>query len=159
MTDLLRDTVFGHLLRYLTKGRVLQYMEEKDPTLWKQYIDREQTYNMAIYGHPELAPNEQKEKDGQLQTPAEPPNGISTPSDESASTLATEKTQPGDDNGHQMHTALTNQRVDTEKGRDATMVSWWGDDDPEVWTLLQYRISGAKSTGVVYESHLVSTDT
>ena len=51
MSELIRDTVVGHILRFLTKGRVLQYAEEKDPSLWKQYLDRDQSKNMALYGH------------------------------------------------------------------------------------------------------------
>ena len=131
MPDLLRDSVFGHLVRFLTKNRVFQYPEEKDPALWKRYLDREQTRNMALYGHPILSPEEQKEKDSQVQTPPQSASGFHTPTDESADTLAKEKTQTLD-GGHQMHSTLTNQRVDTERGRDASMVSWYGDDDPEV---------------------------
>ena len=150
MTDLIRDTVFGHLLRYITKGRVLQYMEERDPSLWKQYIDREQTYNMAMYGHPELALHEQKEKDSQAQTPMDQSDNIRTPSDRSASTLTQEKTQI--DRQHQLHSALTNQRVDTERGRDATMVSWWGEDDPEVRSLLREVEIMRRVPGVSHDS-------
>ena len=131
MPDIIRDSAFGQVVRLLTKNRVFQYPEEKDPSLWKRYLDREQTRNMAIYGHPILTPEEQKEKDSQAQTPAEPASDVHTPLDESVDTLAKEKTQPIE-GGHIMHSTLTNQRVDTEHGRDASMVSWYGDDDPEV---------------------------
>ena len=111
MTDLIRDTVFGHFVRLITNGRFFQYAEEKDSSLWKQYIDREQTRNMAMVGNPEgMEPDEKKDQ------------GAS--SEESSQTRAEEQ--------NQLHSTLTGQRVDPEKGRDATMVTWFGDNDPEV---------------------------
>ena len=62
MSELIRDTVFGHMVRFITKGKVLQYAEEKDPSLWKQYLDRNQTKNMALYGHPEDETPEEKQE-------------------------------------------------------------------------------------------------
>ena len=53
MSDLFCDTVFGHAVRFSTKARYLQFVEEKDPSKWKQYIDRNQTKNMALYGRPD----------------------------------------------------------------------------------------------------------
>ena len=61
MSDLFRDTVFGHAVRFITKGRYLQFVEEKDPSIWKQYIDRNQTKNMALYGHPDDESSEEKQ--------------------------------------------------------------------------------------------------
>ncbi|KAL9131078.1 MAG: hypothetical protein Q9217_000901 [Psora testacea] len=123
-----------------------KYMEEKDPSLWKVYLDRDQTRNMAMYGHPELIEEEQKEKESKAQTPAElsspaelASNGT-TPSGESAKTLTQEETH-----GHHMHSTLTNQRVDTEKGRDASMVSWFGDNDPED-VMKTFGVSQVKAT-------------
>ncbi len=115
MAELLRDTVFGHLVRLITKGKVLQYAEEKDPSLWKQYIDREQTKNMALFGNLEGTESEEK-KDH-------------SPSEESSQTRNGDADQP---EHNRLHSTITAQRVDTEKGRDTTMVTWFGDDDPEV---------------------------
>ncbi|KAG8533467.1 uncharacterized protein KY384_002250 [Bacidia gigantensis] len=123
MTELIRDTVFGHLVRLVTRNRMLQYMEEKDPSLWKQYLDRDQTRNMALFGHPQLTTEEQEQ-----QKEKESPETPSTASDSTLPETPTER-QP---HRHQMHSTLTAQRVDTEKGRDLSMVSWWGDNDPEV---------------------------
>ena len=119
MAELIRDTVFGHCVRFITKGRVLQYAEEKDPSLWKQYIDRDQTINMALYGNPQGTEPEEKKHEGDT-----------SPSSEDSS-----QTRAGDVNQrehNQLHSTITAQRVDTEKGRDTTMVTWFGDDDPEV---------------------------
>ncbi|GIK07614.1 hypothetical protein Aspvir_003280 [Aspergillus viridinutans] len=37
MTTLMRDSVAGHAIRLLTKGRFFKYAEEKDPSLWQRY--------------------------------------------------------------------------------------------------------------------------
>ncbi|MCJ1403583.1 hypothetical protein MMC11_006806 [Xylographa trunciseda] len=51
MSELIRDTVFGHLLRYLTGGKLFPYAEDRDPSLWKRYIHDEKTMRMAHHGH------------------------------------------------------------------------------------------------------------
>lgn len=119
MAELIRDTVFGHFVRLLTKGRVLQYAEEKDPKLWKQYVDREQTRNMALFGNIEGTEPEEKNESKDV-----------LPSSEESSQTRTEDADGREHN--QLHSTLTAQRVDTEKGRDTTVVTWFGDDDPEV---------------------------
>ncbi|KAL6718125.1 GTPase-activating protein [Lecanora helva] len=115
MTELIRDTVFGHFVRLVTGGKVLQYAEEKDDRLWKHYINRDQTRNMAIYGNPEGTEAEKKEIG---------------PSSENSSQTRTGDREERPHN--QLHSTLTAQRVDTEKGRDVTMVTWFGDNDPEM---------------------------
>lgn len=127
MAELIRDTVFGHFVRLITRGRVLQFAEERDPSLWKQYIDREQTRNMALFGNPEgTEPEERKEKQDA---------DTATPSSEGSSQT---RTGDADQQEHgQLSSTITGQRVDTEKGRDTTMVTWYGDDDPEVWTIIK----------------------
>ena len=115
MAELIRDTVFGHCVRFITKGKLLQYAEEKDPRLWKQYIDRDQTINMAIYGNPE----------------GTEPKDTSPSSEDSSQTRTADVGQP---EHNQLHSTITAQKVDTEHGRDMTMVTWFGDNDPEVAT-------------------------
>lgn len=152
MSDLVRDTLFGHFIRLVTKQKYLQYAEEKDSRLWKQYLDRDRTLNMAMYGHPDLSPEEQKEKDLRFGS-----NGDSgDDEDEQARDAPAKKRSAADAEGekiaravskqttheHQLHSALTNQRVDTEKGRDAAMIGWFGDDDPEVrWMMLSFSLA------------------
>ena len=121
MSELIRDTVFSHLVRLVTKGRVLQYAEEKDPSLWKRYLDHDQTKNMAIYGKPEGTPEEKREKE---TSPAGNKN-VSSSSEESS------RTRSGDGE-QQLHSTITGQKIDPEKGRDTSMVTWFGDNDPEV---------------------------
>lgn len=119
MSEIVRDTVFGHLLRLATKGRVLQYAEERDATLWKQYIDRDQTKNMALYGNPEGVAAEEYQKE----------QVAGGPSEDSSST---QSANAGQREHGQLSSTITGQRIDTEKGRDTAMVTWYGDDDPEV---------------------------
>lgn len=122
MAELIRDTVFGHFVRLITKGRVLQYAEEKDPELWKKYTDREQTKDMALFGNPEGIFSEEK----QDREDTSPSSGNSSQT----------RTADEDSQEHnQFHSTITGQRVDTEKGRDATMVTWFSDDDSEVCAL------------------------
>lgn len=139
MSELIRDTAFGHLVRFLTKGRALQYAEEKDPSLWKQYLNRDQTKNMALYGHPgDETPEEKQERESVPVSETQSStngngngkgngNGASL-SDESSQTRA-------GDGEHQLSSTLTGQKIDPEKGRDVTMVTWFGDNDPEVRTI------------------------
>lgn len=132
MSELIRDTVFGHLVRLITKGRVLQYAEEKDPSLWKQFLDREQTKNMALFGHQgDESPDEKLERESApvSETQSNVNVNVNRPdlSEESSQTRAGDAEQ-------QLSSTVTGQRIDPEKGRDITMVTWFGDNDPEVRT-------------------------
>ena len=130
MSDLIRDTVFGHLVRFITKGRVLQYIEEKDPSIWKQYINRDQTKNMALYGHPhDDTPDEKQERES---SPASETQSNVT-GDISGAKMSGRSSQTNAEDGeHQLSSAITGLKIDPEKGRDTTMVTWFGEDDPEV---------------------------
>ena len=130
MSDLFRDTVFGYVVRFITKGRYLQFVEEKDPSIWKQYIDRNQTKNMALYGHPDdESPGEKQESESAQvsETPSQANGNVNGAdlSEESSQTRA-------GDGEHQLSSTMTGQKIGPEKGRDVTMVTWFGDDDPEV---------------------------
>jgi DHA1 family multidrug resistance protein-like MFS transporter len=61
MKELIRDTVFGHGLRLITRGRVLQYEEDRDPSLWKR-IDKEKSGKMAHHGTTEDEEKEEEEE-------------------------------------------------------------------------------------------------
>jgi hypothetical protein len=41
--ELFRDTVAGQLLRVVARGKVLQYEEDRDPSVWKRYVDKEKS--------------------------------------------------------------------------------------------------------------------
>ena len=130
MSDLFQDTVFGHAVRFISKGRVIQFAEERDSSLWKQYLDRDQTKNMALYGHPgDQTPEEKQERDSapvsEMQSYAHTNGNGAISSEESSQTRV-------GDGEHQLSSTITGQRIDPEKGRDVTMVTWFGENDPEV---------------------------
>lgn len=109
MTDLIRDTAVGHFLRLVTRGRVLQYAEDEDPSLWKKYLSEEKTARMVRLGHP-----------GQLSHDDPPP----LPSSEESS-----RTRAGSD--QQQINGPTGRSIDQEKGRDVNVVDWFDENDPE----------------------------
>ena len=138
MSELIRDTVFGHLVRFITKGRLLQYAEEKDPSLWKQYLDRNQTKNMALYGHPEDETPEEKQARESAPV-SETQSNVNLNSDVNGANRSDESSQTGAGDGeHQLSSTITGQKIDPEKGRDTTMVTWFGNNDPEVRGYPQY---------------------
>lgn len=102
MSDLFRDSFFGHFLRLVTNGRVLHYPEELDPSIWQRYVNEKKSANMAMYGKTEVPEDDSKD----------------TPRDSNSPT-------PYNENG-------VHRQVDSEKGRDVYLVDWYGPDDPEV---------------------------
>ena len=133
MSDLFRDTVFGHAVRFIFKGRFFQFAEEKDASLWKQYLDRKQTKNMALYGDPSGQPHEDKHERESAPV-SETHSRANSNADGAKFSEESSQTRTGDGE-HQLSSTLTGQKIDPEKGRDVTMVTWFGDNDPEVWTL------------------------
>ena len=108
MADLIRDTVFGHFVRLITKGRYLPYAEERDPELWKRYIHYEKTGQMARHGRLGPLPTNHRRE---------------TESNESSQTRASE---------NQPTNVLSGHKIDQEKGRDVNIVDWYSNTDPEV---------------------------
>lgn len=51
MSDLLRDTVFGQLIRLLFGNRIHKFPDEVDPNLWKQCLREEGVEASSISGH------------------------------------------------------------------------------------------------------------
>lgn len=130
MTEIIRDTVFGHIVRFISKGRLLQYAEERDPKLWKQYLDHEQTKNLALNGSAEGPPSEEKREESTADL-SETSSRTRAEDQEQEHQMGRARTAE-EEREHQLHSTTTGQRIDTEKGRDIAMVTWFGDDDPEV---------------------------
>jgi DHA1 family multidrug resistance protein-like MFS transporter len=61
VADLIRDSPFGHIVRLVTRNKVFQYPEERDPELWKKYVNQEKSGYMAHHGTAE-APEEESEE-------------------------------------------------------------------------------------------------
>jgi len=49
MSDLIRDSAFGRLVRSASGNKYFTYAKERDPSLWKKYVheDDGHTYNIA----------------------------------------------------------------------------------------------------------------
>lgn len=127
MRELIRDTVVGHLLRLATKGKALQYEEERDPSLWRRYIDKEKSGRMARHGNVEEEKNEEDNNDtgeqGQQRSGVAEGNTTANPRNSSDTRVGS---------GEAQRNKVSGVPVDPEKGRDVTIVTWFGDDDPEV---------------------------
>lgn len=128
--DLVRDSIFGHFVRLATHGKVFPYPEERDPSIWKQYVDLPKTSNMAHHGdagvlaedkqeHPSrTSSNTQYDEESPKELPAEAPTGSA----------------PGEKDGNAITRGLSKIEVDPQKGRDVQIVGWNGENDPEVTT-------------------------
>ena len=106
--ELIRESAFGQIVRLITRNKVFQYPEEKDLSFYEKYINHDKSRNMAVHGSTE--PPEDFEKKHAAKSPQDPESSTSTIADNEASRYPT----------------------DPEKGRDVTMIDWYGPDDPEV---------------------------
>lgn len=124
MTELIRDTVFGHFLRLVTGGKVLPYEEDRDSSVWQRYVDKEKSARMADHGHTGEEEKEegQERNNGQLRVDREPERD---PTSENSS-----NTRAG--SGDVQRNDVSGVIVDPEKGKDVNVVTWFGDNDPEV---------------------------
>jgi hypothetical protein len=117
--DIIRDSPFGHIVRLVTRNKVFQYPEERDPSLWKKYVSQEKSGYMAHHGTAE-APEEESDELRNAR-------GIRERESD-------EETQVGEDVNE-----ASGVRIDPEKGRDKHVVDWYGPDDPAVRLLLSRR--------------------
>ncbi|GME31185.1 Major facilitator superfamily [Neofusicoccum parvum] len=111
MREIFQDTIFGHLVRLVSRGKYLQYAEERDPSLWQQYIDHEKPEDAA---------------------PRQPALPREESDDERKRSVDAEK--EGDDSD----TLPPRDQADAENGRDVLMVTWWGSNDtenPQNWSI------------------------
>jgi len=146
VADIIRDSPFGHIVRLMTRNKVFQYPEEKDQSVAIRYYNTEKTRNMARYGStsvPEDKQNKEKENiDGeptqasaqhQGSTADAPDNGATEQAEAPPHHRSTGSITSGDtrvDMQRQVSN-VTGTPVDSERGRDLTVVDWDGPDDPE----------------------------
>jgi DHA1 family multidrug resistance protein-like MFS transporter len=114
MSTLIQDSVVGQAIRILTKGRFFKYAEEKDPSLWQQYINLEKSGEMAHKGR--IAGDRIPDED--VLTPTQPVSRIPSTAWEHR--------------GHRFQ-GLTGVRINPEHGKDVSVVEWWDENDSEVW--------------------------
>ncbi|KNG51256.1 benomyl/methotrexate resistance protein [Stemphylium lycopersici] len=124
MSDLIRDSAFGHIVRLVTRKKYLQYPEEKDPELWKKYVNQEKSGYAAYHGSTE-APENAGDVDELTQAHGVRSRDQRHDSDDSSRTVGDGVNEP------------SGVRVDPEKGRDYHVVDWYGPDDaanPRNWS-------------------------
>jgi DHA1 family multidrug resistance protein-like MFS transporter len=114
VADLIRDSPFGHIVRLVTRNKVFQYPEERDPELWKKYVHEEKSGYMAHHGTAE--PPEEESEDLN--------NARGVRARDSDSSV---RTEVGDG-----YNVASGAKVDPEKGKDKHVIDWYGDDDPQV---------------------------
>ncbi|KAI9727532.1 MAG: hypothetical protein M1828_006474 [Chrysothrix sp. TS-e1954] len=140
MSELIRDTAFGHLVRFVTNKRYLQYEEEKNPSVWKRFVNEEKSGNFAHHGtadpHGEDSDTEEHpahaafggvrtrdEMEEKQRLEGKELNGSPGESDRT-------RVGAGEDYGV-THNEASGVKLDPEKGRDLYIVEWWGANDPE----------------------------
>ena len=114
MKDHVRDTVFGHAVRLLSRNQLLQFPDEVDPTLWKQCIHRE----------PIGTPSTSEGQDNSAEAGA------------TASTPPSHDVEKAAEDDHEEASAerslQQNLNLGHEKPDGVILVDWYGPDDPEV---------------------------
>ncbi|KAF9695857.1 hypothetical protein EKO04_006252 [Ascochyta lentis] len=113
VADLIRDSPFGHIVRLVTRNKYFQYPEEKDPNLWKKYVNQEKSGYAAHHGDTS-PPKEEVEELQQAR-------GVRDREGSESS-----HTEVGEDYNH-----ASGVRVDQEKGKDLHVIDWFGPDDPQ----------------------------
>lgn len=129
MASLIQDSIAGHAIRFLSKGRVFKYAEERDPSLWKQYTNKEKSSRMAYHGRMDSI----GEADGIT-------DGV-TPRSSRCSRIESMGRIPSSawsDRGNRFQ-GLTGMRINPEEGKDIHLIDWWDDKDQEVWARLRFR--------------------
>ncbi|KAF2225327.1 major facilitator superfamily domain-containing protein [Elsinoe ampelina] len=128
VADLIRDSFFGHAVRLATGQKAFTYPEERDPAIAGRYYHYEKSTNMARYGQispPEDTPKKDIEKSDSTSPTPRPSNAQLYGREDrgSVSSSATEAI-PQVSN-------IAGTPVDSEKGRDVTVIDWDGPNDPE----------------------------
>lgn len=121
MAELIRDTAFGHIVRFVSRGKLLQYQEERDPSLWKKFLDEKQSGYLAHHGTTDPPEDgEEPETLGGVRTREEKESEKRSDSNSSSQTGVGEGVN-----------RASGVKVDPEKGKDLEVISWYGDNDPE----------------------------
>jgi hypothetical protein len=137
MSELIRDTTFGHLIRFVTRGRYLQFLEEKDPELWKTYVNQEKSGHLAHHGS--ISPPEQHSDDSDDKSAMEGLGGIRTRDardkemEASPDSHASSRSRIPEEGANYNHASGI--KVDPEKGKDLHVIDFL-ENDPEVRILI-----------------------
>lgn len=122
VAELIRDSPFGHIVRLLTRNKVLQYPEERNPDLWKKYVHQEKSGFMAHHGTTD-APDEHAPE-------LEEAHGVRSREDNRSNASSHTHVPDGVNEASGV-------KVDTEKGKDKHVIDWYGPEDsqnPRNWS-------------------------
>ncbi|KAK3725100.1 GTPase-activating protein [Vermiconidia calcicola] len=128
MTELIRDTAFGHLVRFISRKKFLKFAEEEDPSVWTRYIDEKKSGHLAHHGVTD-EPEDGASMEGlggvrtrENQVSMFPPSRL----------WSMDRTQSYNSRaGTTRVNHASGIKVDPEKGKDVHLVSWYGENDPE----------------------------
>ncbi|KAH7080483.1 major facilitator superfamily domain-containing protein [Paraphoma chrysanthemicola] len=116
VSDLIRDSPFGHIVRLVSRGKYFQYPEELDHTLWKKYVSEEKSGYMAHHGTAQPPEEESQELNQAV--------GMREREGRDSETSSHTHVEEG-------RNVASGVRVDPEKGKDKHVVDWYGPDDPQ----------------------------
>jgi DHA1 family multidrug resistance protein-like MFS transporter len=108
MTTQLREAQFGHLVRFVTRRKLLRFPDEDDPSLWRTSLRQD----------PPSAPTDSAERDKILT--------------ESKGNRLTPNAAPEDSEAQDSKPKDRNTQHVVEGGNDAHIIDWYGPGDPEV---------------------------
>lgn len=123
MSQLIRDTAFGHTVRFLSRGKLLRYQEEEDPSLYTRFIDEKKSANLAQHGDVNPPEDDASEK-------ASEKDDLEKPERSTANGRSSSEGSGNADNDATIN-EVSGVKVDPENGKDIHLVSWWGNNDPE----------------------------
>ncbi|KAF6824290.1 multidrug resistance protein [Colletotrichum musicola] len=122
-----RDTAFGQIARLTTGNKIpqLQYEEERNPELWRAYINEAKSANAARYG--QVEPPEKEDADRRSVDDAE--SQITERNSFNSSTTIVSDGQEYND--------VTGLVVDPERGKNVSVVDFLPNDpeNPQNWSL------------------------
>ena len=145
MTELIRDTAYGHLVRFLSRGKYLKFAEEEDPSIWNKSLEKKRSMSTARRSNSD-SPETGSNSDG-LGQPLSRTDSLSLfPSSQAITSGRTQSSrQRSVDPDSQSEKAIDRQ-PEPEKGVDPNLVTWYSDDDPDnVSTSSSSRTHGACS--------------
>jgi len=134
MAELIRDSTFGQIVRLVSRGKIFQYPEERNPELVREFINEKKSGHLAHHGDSEPPEDGQsveglggvRTREGHdVQAPRQDREGSG-----SSGTLTGEQDVT--------YNQASGVPVDSEKGKDIHLVTWTGPDDadnPQNWSL------------------------
>lgn len=141
----IRDTAFSHVVRFLSRGRYLKYPEEKDPTLWKKWVNEEKSGHAAHHGTTEPleeTSDAESERDpvfGGIRTREAKEKDIESGNTTSDDADLSSRSRLPEDGTHNQASGV---KIDPEKGRDIHVIDFLpGDPDVHTQSILPRDIN------------------